>query len=99
MIIRRIDKNIIHDIGHAFAYYDYGDEKGIATAFPDKDAAALYIFGYARGMLNGGFMRTMSGRGEGFIETDAMRRSTDMYTSEWSSPGRGTSGSTGSSTI
>lgn len=30
------------------------------------------------GMLNGGFMRTTSGRGDGFIETDAMAK-VDRY--------------------
>lgn len=67
MIVRTLDEEVIRDIGHAFAYYDYGEERGIASAFSDKDAAALYICGYARGMLKGGFMRTTSEHGEGFI--------------------------------
>lgn len=30
------DEEIIHDIGHAFGYYDYGAEHGLADAFPDR---------------------------------------------------------------
>lgn len=67
MIVRTLDEKVLRDIGHAFAYYDYGEEKGIASAFSDKDAAALYICGYAKSMLKAGFMRTTSERGEGFI--------------------------------
>ena len=67
MIVRTLDERIIHDIGHAFAYYDYGAERGMAAAFPSKEAVEEYICSYVRGMLRGGFLHTTSERGEGYI--------------------------------
>ncbi len=67
MIVKTLDENIISDIGHAFGYYDYGTEGGIASLFSSKEAVSTYIQGYVRGMLNGGLLHTTSERGEGYI--------------------------------
>ena len=48
MKITTFDESIAHDIGHAFGYYDYGDEHGLADAFQNRDAVAEYIGGYVR---------------------------------------------------
>ena len=37
------------------------------SLYSSPEAAATYIRGYVRGMVNGGFMHTTSERGEGFI--------------------------------
>ena len=67
MKIQSLDENIVKDIGHAFGYYDYGQETGMTAAFSDKEATAEYICAYVRGMLRGGFLYATSERGEGFI--------------------------------
>ena len=55
-------------IGHAFGYYDYGQETGMTVAFSGKEATANYICSYVRGMLRGGLPHTTtSERGEGYI--------------------------------
>ncbi|MCO7108730.1 N-acetyltransferase [Gemmiger formicilis] len=62
-----MDEKSIHGIGHAFGYYDYGEETGMAAAFSGKEATANYICAYVRGVLRGGFLHTISERGEGYI--------------------------------
>ena len=43
-----LNESVISDIGHAFGYYNYGDERGLIDAFPGRDAAAAFICGYVR---------------------------------------------------
>ena len=52
------DEEIIHDIGHAFGYYDYGAEHGLADAFPDREAVAAFICGYVRMASQSGMLYT-----------------------------------------
>ena len=40
MKVTTLDEKSIHDIGHAFGYYDYGEETGMAAAFSGKEATA-----------------------------------------------------------
>ena len=61
------DEEIIHDIGHAFGYYDYGAEHGLADAFPDREAVAAFICGYVRMASQSGMLYTTGERGEGYI--------------------------------
>ena len=67
MKVTTLDEKSIHDIGHAFGYYDYGEETGMSAAFSGKDATANYICAYVCGVLRGGFLHTTSQRGEGYI--------------------------------
>jgi len=67
MLARAITETEIHDIGHAFGYYDYGQETGMTSAFSGQEATADYICAYVRGMLRGGLLHTTSERGEGYI--------------------------------
>ena len=67
MLVRTITEEEIHDIGHAFGYYDYGQETGMPSAFSGQEETAEYICAYVRGMLRGGFLHTTSERGEGYI--------------------------------
>ena len=67
MKVTTLDEKSIHDIGHAFGYYDYGEETGMAAAFPGKEATANYICAYVRGVLRGGFLHTTSEQGESYI--------------------------------
>ena len=67
MKVTTLDEKSIHDIGHAFGYYDYGEETGMSAAFSGKEATANYICAYVRGVLRGGFLHTTSERGEGYI--------------------------------
>ncbi len=67
MKVTTLNENAIHDIGHAFGYYDYGQETGMTAAFSGKDATEEYICAYVRGMLRGGFLHATSERGEGYI--------------------------------
>lgn len=67
MKVTTLDESAIHDIGHAFGYYDYGQETGMTAAFSGKDATEEYICAYVRGMLRGGFLHTTSEHGEGYI--------------------------------
>lgn len=64
---KTLDETKIQAIGHAFGYYDYGQETGLPAAFSGKEAVTDYICAYVRGMLRGGFLYTTSGRGEGYI--------------------------------
>ena len=67
MKVETLDEAVIADIGHAFGYYDYGAEQGLASAFPSREATAAFIRGYVRMALQGGMMHTTSERGEGYI--------------------------------
>ncbi len=67
MKVTTLEETAIHDIGHAFGYYDYGQETGMTAAFSGKEATEDYICAYVRGMLRGGFLHTISERGEGYI--------------------------------
>ena len=67
MLVKSITEKEIYDIGHAFGYYDYGQETGMSAAFSGKDATANYICAYVRGVLWSGFLHTTSERGEGYI--------------------------------
>ena len=67
MKVTTLDEKSIHDIGHAFGYYDYGEETGMSAAFSGKEATANYICAYVRGVLRGGFLHTTGERGEGYI--------------------------------
>ena len=67
MLVKSITEKEIYDIGHAFGYYDYGQETGMSAAFSGKDATANYICAYVRGVLRSGFLHTTSERGEGYI--------------------------------
>lgn len=67
MLVKSMTEKEIHEIGHAFGYYDYGQETGITAAFSGQKKTAEYICAYVRGMLQGGLLHTTSGRGEGYI--------------------------------
>ena len=67
MKVNELDEGAIRDIGHAFGYYDYGGEQGLASFFPSQEATSLYIQGYVRGMLRGVFLHSTGPRNEGFI--------------------------------
>ena len=67
MKVTTLDEKSIRDIGHAFGYYDYEEETGMSAAFSGKEATANYICAYVRGVLRGGFLHTISERGEGYI--------------------------------
>ena len=47
MKVTELDERVIQDSGHAFGYYDYGQEHGLIDAFPSRDAAAAFICGMA----------------------------------------------------
>lgn len=65
--VTALDESIIGDIGHAFAYYDYGTEHGLIDAFPSRDAVAAFICGYVKMALKSGMLYTTSESGEGYI--------------------------------
>lgn len=67
MLLHTLDERYLEDIGHAFGYYDYGEESGLVSVFSGPEAAATYIRGYALGMLRGGFLHATSENYEGFI--------------------------------
>ena len=67
MLVKSITEEEIYGIGHAFGYYDYGEETGMSAAFSGKEATANYICAYVRGVLRGGFLHTTSERGEGYM--------------------------------
>ena len=54
MLVKSITEEEIYGIGHAFGYYDYGQETGLSAAFCGKEATANYICAYVRGVLRGG---------------------------------------------
>lgn len=67
MIVKSMNESAICAIGHAFGYYDYGEETGMVYAFFGQEPTAQYICAYVCGMLRGGFLHTTSERGEGYI--------------------------------
>ena len=67
MLVKSITEEEIYGIGHAFGYYDYGQETGMTAAFSGRKATADYICAYVCGMLRGGFLYATSERGEGYI--------------------------------
>ena len=67
MLVKSMTEEEIYEIGHAFGYYDYGEETGMPAAFSGKEATANYIYAYVRGVLRCGFLNTASERGEGYI--------------------------------
>ena len=52
MLVKSITEEEIYGIGHAFVYYDYGEETGMAAAFSGKEATANYICAYVRKVLD-----------------------------------------------
>lgn len=38
MLIKSMTEEEIYEIGHAFGYYDYGEETGMPAAFSGKEA-------------------------------------------------------------
>ena len=67
MTVTKLDESTIQAIGHAVGFYDYGPERGLADAFPSRDATATYICGYVRMALQSGLLHTTGPRGEGYI--------------------------------
>ena len=67
MHLTTLDEASIQAIGHAFGFYDYAPERGLADAFPSRDATATYICGYVRMALQGRMLHTTSPRGEGYL--------------------------------
>lgn len=43
MLVKSMTEEEIYEIGHAFGYYDYGEETGMSAAFSGKEATANYI--------------------------------------------------------
>lgn len=56
MRVTDLDAQIPDQIGHAFGYYDYGEEIGMDSFFRSKDAVADYIAGYVRMAFAGGML-------------------------------------------
>ena len=54
MLVKSITEEEIYGIGHAFGFYDYGEETGMTAAFSGREATADYICACVRGMLRGG---------------------------------------------
>ena len=52
MVVKSITEKEIYGIGHAFGYYDYGEETGMSAAFSWKEATANYICAYVRKALD-----------------------------------------------
>ena len=75
MIVKSMNESAIYAIGHAFGYYDYGEETGMVYAFSGQEPTAQYICAYVRGMLRGGFLHTTSERGELTSSTSGPRKS------------------------
>ena len=67
MLVKTLDEATIYSIGHAFGYYNYGEEEGLLSLYSGPEAVAAYICGFVRGMIKGGFLHTTSERHEGFI--------------------------------
>lgn len=67
MKITKWDEQAAEDIGHAFGYYDYGQETGMGVFYSNKEAVANYIAGYVRMAFKGQMLYTTSERGEGYI--------------------------------
>lgn len=67
MKITKWDEQAAEDIGHAFGYYDYGQETGMGVFYSSKKAVANYIAGYVRMAFEGQMLYATSERGEGYI--------------------------------
>ncbi len=67
MKVTKWDAQAAEDIGHAFGYYDYGQETGMGVFYSSKGAVANYIAGYVRMAFEGQMLYTTSERGEGYI--------------------------------
>ena len=67
MRVTDLDAQIPDQIGHAFGYYDYGEEIGMDSFFRSKDAVADYIAGYVRMAFAGGMLYTINEPGKGYI--------------------------------
>ena len=78
MLVKSITEEEIYGIGHAFGYYDYGQETGMSAAFSGKEATANYICAYVRGVLRGGFLHTTSERSGAFLQ-DRMDKEKKPY--------------------
>lgn len=65
MKITKWDEQAAEDIGHAFGYYDYGQETGMGVFYSSKEAVANYIAGYVRMAFEGQMLYATSERGEG----------------------------------
>ena len=65
--VAALDEGIIRDIGHAFAHYDYGAERGLIDAFPNREAVAAFICGYVRMSLQSGMLYAVGENSEGYI--------------------------------
>ena len=78
MLVKSITEEEIYGIGHAFGYYDYGEETGMSAAFSGKEATANYICAYVRGVLQGGFLHTTSERGGASLQ-DRMDKEKKPY--------------------
>ena len=50
MLVKSITEEEIYGIGHAFGYYDYGEETGMSAAFSGKEATANDTCAYVRGV-------------------------------------------------
>ena len=80
MLVKSMTEEEIYEIGHAFGYYDYGEETGMPAAFSEKEATANYIYAYVRGVLRGGFLHTTSERGEGYIAYKLLKKKMGLKT-------------------
>ncbi len=78
MLVDNMNESTVHDIGHAFGYYDYGTEHGLIDAFPSRDAVAAFICGYVRMALINGMMYATSENGEGYIAYKLPRQKTRL---------------------
>ena len=67
MKVTELEESVVYDIGHAFGYYDYGGERGLIDAFPEREAVAAFIGGYVRMALRAGMLHTTGERGEAYI--------------------------------
>lgn len=63
MKVTELEESVVYDIGHAFGYYDYGGERGLIDAFPEREAVAAFIGGYVRMALRAGMLHTTGGSG------------------------------------
>ena len=50
MLVQSMTEEEIYGIGHAFGYYDYGEEPEMSAAFSGKEATANYICAYVCGV-------------------------------------------------
>lgn len=67
MKVTKWNEEAAREIGHAFGYYDYGDEVGMGVFYRSKDAVADYIYGYVKMAYEGDMLYTTSDNGEGYI--------------------------------